>query len=49
LVQRKALLEPLGITRYDTEGWGAYERHLDAEQYTIGKAHTQKIERKHIH
>jgi insertion element IS1 protein InsB len=42
------LLEPFGITRYFTDGWGAYERHLEAEQHTIGKAHTQKIESKHI-
>jgi insertion element IS1 protein InsB len=40
------LLEPFGITRYCTDGWGAYERHLEAEQHTIGKAHTQKIESK---
>jgi hypothetical protein len=44
----KALLEPFGITRYFTDGWGAYERHLDAEQHEVGKAHTQKIESKHI-
>jgi insertion element IS1 protein InsB len=24
----KALLAPFGITRYYTDGWGAYERHL---------------------
>jgi insertion element IS1 protein InsB len=47
-VKLKALLEPFGITRYDTEGWGAYERHLDAEKHTVGKANTQKIESKHI-
>ena len=44
----KALLEPFGITRYFTDGWGAYERHVEAEQHTIGKANTQKIESKHI-
>jgi insertion element IS1 protein InsB len=44
----KALLEPFGITRYFTDGWGAYERHVGAEQHTIGKANTQKIESKHI-
>jgi insertion element IS1 protein InsB len=44
----QALLDPFGITRYFTDGWGAYERHLEAEQHTIGKAHTQKIESKHI-
>jgi insertion element IS1 protein InsB len=47
-LQLKALLEPFGITRFYTDGWGAYERHLDAEQHTVGKAHTQKIESKHI-
>ena len=36
----KALLEPFGITRYFTDGWGAYERHVEAEQHTVGKADT---------
>jgi insertion element IS1 protein InsB len=44
----KALLEPFGITRYFTDGWGAYERYVEAEQHTVGKANTQKIESKHI-
>ena len=44
----KALLAPLGITRYFTDGWGAYERHVEAEQHTVGKAHTQKIASKPI-
>ena len=47
-LELKALLEPFGITRYFTDGWGAYERHLEAEQHTVGKANTQKIESKHI-
>ncbi len=47
-LELKALLEPFGITRYFTDGWGAYERHVQAEQHTIGKANTQKIESKHI-
>jgi insertion element IS1 protein InsB len=47
-VQRKVLLEPFGITRSFTDGWGAYERHVEAEQHTVGKAHAQKIERKHL-
>ena len=46
-VELKALLEPFGITRFYTDGWGAYHRHLDPSQHTIGKQHTQKIERKH--
>jgi hypothetical protein len=35
-------------TRYYTDGWGAYERHLDTEQHRVGKDYTQKIESKHI-
>jgi insertion element IS1 protein InsB len=42
------LLEPFGITKYDTDGWGAYERHLVAEQHDVGKENTQTIESKHI-
>jgi insertion element IS1 protein InsB len=33
----KALLEPFGISRFYTDGWGAYERHVDAEKHTVGK------------
>ena len=44
----KALLEPFGITTFYTDGWGAYERHLDAEKYQVDKENTQKIESKHI-
>jgi insertion element IS1 protein InsB len=47
-LELKALLEPFGITRYFTDGWGAYERHVEAERHTVGKAYTQKIESKHI-
>ena len=47
-LQLQELLAPLHITRFYTDGWGAYERHLDPAQHTIGKAHTQKIESKHI-
>ena len=42
------LWKPFGITRLYTDGWGAYERHLDPEQHQGGKEHTQKIESKHI-
>ena len=44
----KALLESFGITRFYTDGWGAYERHLEPDQHTVGKDNTQKIESKHI-
>jgi len=46
-LELKALLEPFGITRFYTDGWGAYRRHLDPTTHTVGKRHTQKIERKH--
>jgi len=41
-------LEPFGITRSFTDGWGAYERHVEAEQHTVGKENAQKIESKHV-
>lgn len=44
----KGLLEPFGITRFYTDDWGAYERHLDPEKHVIGKQNTQRIERKHL-
>ena len=27
-LELQALLEPFGITRFYTDGWGAYERHI---------------------
>ena len=42
------LLEPFGITKFYTDGWGAYERHLDTTQHQVGKEHTQTIESKPI-
>jgi insertion element IS1 protein InsB len=47
-LQLKTLLAPLGITKFYTDGWGAYERHLDAETHHVGKENTQIIESKHI-
>ena len=44
----KDLLEPFGITKFYTDGWGAYERKLAPTQHQIGKANTQKVERKHL-
>src|SRR6516164_11351289 len=44
----KALLEPFGLTRYYTDSWGAYTRHLDPDEHCPGKRHTQQIERKHL-
>jgi insertion element IS1 protein InsB len=47
-LQLKKLLEPFGIKRYCTDGWGAYERHLPAELHEVGKRKTQRIEQKHL-
>jgi insertion element IS1 protein InsB len=47
-LQRKGLLEPFGITKYYTDYWGAYTRHLDADAHQPGKRNTQQIERKHL-
>ena len=47
-LQLKALLEPFGLTRFSTDHWGAYTRHLAPEVHSPGKRNTQKIERKHL-
>jgi insertion element IS1 protein InsB len=36
-LQLKALLEPFGITRFFTDHWGAYARHLAPETHVAGK------------
>jgi insertion element IS1 protein InsB len=48
LLELKALLEPFGIRRYYTDGWGAYHRHLAPHQHVVGKRRTQQLERKHL-
>jgi IS1 family transposase len=51
-IKLQALLEPFGLTHYYTDHWGAHTRHLDPEEHTAGKRHTQKIERtdaRHCH
>ena len=47
-LQLKQLLAPFGISHFYTDDWGTYQRHLNPEQHEIGKANTQKIERKHL-
>jgi insertion element IS1 protein InsB len=47
-LQLPALLEPCGIPRFSTDGWGAYARHIAPEQPHIGKENTQKIASKHL-
>jgi insertion element IS1 protein InsB len=44
----KELLEPFNITKYYTDDWGAYERHLEKSKHQVGKSNTQKIERKNL-
>ena len=44
----KELLEPFDITQYYTDGWRAYERHIEPELHSVGKLNTKKIERKHL-
>jgi insertion element IS1 protein InsB len=47
-VRLKVLLAPFGITRFYTDDWGAYERHIEPKNHIIGKENTQKIERKNL-
>jgi insertion element IS1 protein InsB len=47
-LELKVLLEPFGITQFYTDGWGAYERHIEPVFHTVGKANTQRIERQHL-
>jgi insertion element IS1 protein InsB len=47
-LELKTLLIPFGITRFYTDGWGAYQRHLDPTLHEVGKHHTQQLERKHL-
>ena len=44
----KELLEPFNISKYYTDDWGAYERHLEKKKHEVGKKNTQKIERKNL-
>jgi insertion element IS1 protein InsB len=48
LVKLKALLEPLGVQIFYTDGWGAYARLFDEDHPVVGKWNTQGIERKHL-
>lgn len=48
LKQLKHLLSPFSITKYFTDGLGAYQRLLPHELHEEGKRNTQKIERKFL-
>ena len=45
---RQERLTPFGMTRDDTDTWGAYRRSLPPDQPVIGKLPMQRIERKHL-
>ena len=47
-VELKKLLNPFGFVHFYTDAAGVYDRHLPATTHTVGKLHTQKIERKHL-
>jgi insertion element IS1 protein InsB len=40
------LLAPFGITRFYTDNWGTYQRHLTPEQHVLGKKYTQDDRKK---
>jgi insertion element IS1 protein InsB len=42
------LLKPFGLVHYYTDAARVYDRHLPAAAHTVGKIHTQQIERKHL-
>ena len=47
-LQLQKLLKPFGLVHFYTDAAGVYTRHLPAPAHTIGKVHTQQIERKHL-
>jgi insertion element IS1 protein InsB len=47
-VELKKLLTPFGLVHFYTDAAGVYRRHLSAATHTVGKIHTQQIERKHL-
>ncbi len=49
MLELQDLWKPFGITRFYTDGWGAYTRHITPAQHHVGKENTQRIESKHIH
>ena len=43
LLALKALIEPLGIRRFYTDGWGAYQRHLDPTRHVVSTRATHSL------
>jgi len=47
-LELKSLLQPFGIQRFFTDGWGAYQRHVAPTEHEVGKRNTLQLERKHL-
>lgn len=47
-LQLQKLLKPFGLVHFYTHAAGVYARHLPTTAHTVGKIHTQQIERKHL-
>ena len=47
-IRLQALLTPFKVSLFYTDDWGAYKRNIDKERHQVGKANTQKIERKNL-
>src|SRR5262249_30711307 len=47
-VKLQKLLKPFGVVHFYTDAPGVYKLHLPASAHTVGKLHTQQIERKHL-
>jgi insertion element IS1 protein InsB len=47
-LQLQKMLKPFGLVHFYTDAAGVYDRHLPAPTHTVGKLHTQQIERKHL-
>ena len=47
-LQLQQLLKPFGLVHFYPDAAGVYDRHLPAAAHTVGKVHTQQIERKHL-
>ena len=44
----KKILKPFKISMFYSDNWGSYRKYLDSDEHKIGKANTQKIERKNL-
>jgi insertion element IS1 protein InsB len=47
-LQLQKLLKPFGLVHFYTDAAGVYDRHLPDRAHTVGKLHTQQIERKQL-